>query len=104
MVEVLVIMTLGIALGALLRTRKQLIKTVNKTTIWIIFILLFFMGVTVGGNAEIMNNLDTIGLRGLQLSFVAILGSVILSWVVYKLFFNGNDSSVNTIKEGKHER
>jgi len=80
-------MTGGIVLGYILRSKEKLIKVSNKATLWVIFILLFFMGISVGSNSKVMQNLDTIGLRGLQLATVAILGSVLLSWIVYKLAF-----------------
>lgn len=80
-------MTAGMVLGYFLRTKKNLLKLSNKSTLWIIFLLLFFMGVSVGSNSDVMNNLDTIGLRGLQMAIVTILGSVLLSWIVYILVF-----------------
>ena len=89
---VLIIMAVGIGVGDLLRSRKKWLQYANKATLWIIFLLLFFMGISVGNNPQIMENIDTIGLRGLQLALVAVLGSVALSWVVYRFFFkSGND-------------
>lgn len=77
-------MTAGIVFGYLIQSRERLVMLFNKSTLGVIFLLLFFMGVSVGGNNEVMSNLDTIGLRGLQLAVATILGSVILAWVVYK--------------------
>lgn len=90
MLTVILIMTAGIIFGYMIQSKKKLVAGLNKSVLWIIFILLFFMGVSVGGNAEVMNNLDTIGLRGLQLALVTILGSVILAWIVYKFVFKRN--------------
>ena len=87
MTEVLVIMTSGILLGFVLRSKVRFIKVINSMTIWIIFTLLFFMGISVGSNVEIMNNITTLGMQGLILALVAILGSVLLSWIVYNIFF-----------------
>ncbi len=94
MYTVLIIMTIGICFGYLFRSRKKIIQFSNKATLWVIFILLFFMGIGVGSNKIIMDNLDTIGLRGLQLALAAVFGSVFLSWIVYTLFF----------KKANHER
>lgn len=94
MLTVILIMLAGMAVGYIFRKRTKLIGTLNKTTIWVIFLLLFFLGITVGKNPEIMQNMSTIGLRGLQIAFVALLGSVIMAWAVYHLFF----------KNGQHER
>lgn len=87
-------MLAGMALGYVFRSKTKLISSINKSTIWIIFLLLFFLGVTVGKNPEIMNNLSTIGLRGFQIAVVALLGSLVLAWGVYHWFF----------KNGTHER
>lgn len=84
MLIVILIMTAGIVFGYLIQSRERLVMLFNKSTLGVIFLLLFFMGVSVGGNNEVMSNLDTIGLRGLQLAVATILGSVILAWVVYK--------------------
>lgn len=85
MLIVILIMTAGIVFGYLIQSRERLVMLFNKSTLGVIFLLLFFMGVSVGGNNEVMSNLDTIGLRGLQLAVATILGSVILAWVVYKI-------------------
>jgi uncharacterized membrane protein YbjE (DUF340 family) len=85
-------MALGMVLGYFLRSRKKLLKILTQSTLWIIFILLFFMGISVGGNSEVMNNLDTIGIRGLQLALVTIFGSVLLSWVVYRFILKSNSA------------
>lgn len=91
-------MTAGIALGLISRNKHKLVSLNNKSTLWVIFLLLFFMGISVGKNNDIMNNLDTIGLRGLQLAFVAVLGSVVLSWFVYKAFFNNKSNNSDKVK------
>lgn len=87
MIEVLIIMSLGMLLGFLFSSKQKFISIINKSTMWIIFALLFFMGISVGINDDIMNNLRTIGLQGFILALVAILGSVVLSWFLYILFF-----------------
>ena len=84
MLTVIIIMTAGIVTGYFFRKKDKIIKVLNKSLLWIIFLLLFFMGVSVGSNNEVMNNLNTIGVRGLQLAIVTILGSVTLSWVLYQ--------------------
>lgn len=94
MLTVILIMVAGMAFGMVFRSRTKLISVLNKSTLWIIFLLLFFLGVTVGKNPDIMQNLSTIGLRGLQIAVVALLGSLVLAWAVFHLFF----------KESKHER
>ena len=90
MVEVLVIMAIGIVIGSLIRSKQKLVSIVNKGTMWIVFVLLFFMGVSVGANDIILSNLGTIGLQGVLLSIVAIMGSALLSWLLYIVVFRSS--------------
>jgi len=87
MIEVLIIMTVGIIVGLLLRKKQNIVNYFNKSIIWFVVILLFLMGISVGVNNKIMDNLSSIGLQGLILSLTAILGSSVLSYIVYTLFF-----------------
>jgi len=87
MIEVLIIMTAGIIVGLLLRKKQNIVNYFNKSIIWFVVILLFLMGISVGVNNKIMDNLSSIGLQGLILSLTAILGSSVLSYIVYTLFF-----------------
>ncbi|WP_455968731.1 LysO family transporter, partial [Butyricimonas virosa] len=51
------------------------------------FLLLFLLGITVGANGDVMNNLDSIGLEALLITLAAIAGSVLCAWGVYRFFF-----------------
>jgi uncharacterized membrane protein YbjE (DUF340 family) len=87
MIEVLIIMTAGIIVGLLLRKKQNIINYFNKSIIWFVIILLFLMGISVGINNKIMDNLSSIGLQGFILALVAVFGSSVLSYFVYTLFF-----------------
>ena len=77
----------GIALGILLNRQKRVIKITGKLTDLSIFLLLFFLGVSVGMNERIISNLDNIGLQALLITLAATIGSVLVSYIVYLLFF-----------------
>ncbi|MCK9205591.1 MAG: lysine exporter LysO family protein [Salinivirgaceae bacterium] len=87
MIEVLSLMTLGILLGYVIRQKKKITKRINHSTFWVVLLLLFFMGVSVGSNPKIMQNLQTIGLRGLELALSATFGSILLVWLVFSVLF-----------------
>ncbi|MCY1635188.1 LysO family transporter [Marinifilum sp. D737] len=87
MITVLVLMTLGIGLGFFVGKFPKVIKGVDKMTTWSIYLLLFLLGIGVGLNEKIINNLHTIGLQALILTIGAILGSLIFAYITYKLFF-----------------
>lgn len=83
----LVLMTAGVIVGFLINKSTELIKKVDKLITWAIYLLLFLLGIAVGVNDKIINNLDTIGLSALIISLGAILGSVLFAWVIYHFFF-----------------
>ncbi len=71
-------MTAGIITGLLLKNRidsKPITFLLNIT----IYLLLFFMGVSIGTNPEIINNLGQISLKALTIAIAAILGSILIA-------------------------
>ena len=85
MLEVVLVMISGIFIGYLLR--KKNLKYIHKFISVSIYLLLLFLGISVGGNPSIMNSLSTIGVSALIITIGALIGSCSLAWVVYKLFF-----------------
>ena len=87
MIIILVIMFAGMALGYFLRNKEKLIKLNDKFILYAIFLLLFLLGVAMGNNEQIMNNLGSIGFHALIISIGAILGSIVLAYFVGRFFF-----------------
>ena len=86
MFTVITIMFVGIVLGYLFR-RKTILQKLNKPINYTIYLLLFILGVSVGGNKEIIDSLPTLGGQALLLAFAGTLGSLLAAWIVYRLFF-----------------
>ena len=86
MFTVLLIMFGGVALGYLFR-RKAILQKLSKPINYTIYLLLFFLGISVGGNKEIISNLPSLGSQALLLAFAGTSGSVLAAWIVYRLFF-----------------
>jgi uncharacterized membrane protein YbjE (DUF340 family) len=84
---VLAIMVLGIGIGLIIGNRPKIIKIVGALTSFSIFLLLFLLGIGVGTNNKIINNLDSIGIQALVLTMGALLGSLICAYLTYKMFF-----------------
>lgn len=84
---VLAIMILGIGIGLLIGNKPKIIKVISALTSFSIFLLLFLLGIGVGTNKKIINNLDTIGIQAVVLTIGALLGSLICAYFTYKLFF-----------------
>ena len=87
MIIILVIMFAGMALGYFLRSKEKLIKLNDKLILYAIFLLLSLLGVAMGNNEQIMNNLGSIGFHALIISIGAILGSIVLAYFVGRIFF-----------------
>lgn len=87
MLLVIGLLIAGIILGVLLRERKKAVKVFAKLTDGTIFLLLFFLGVSVGRNEQVINNFQKIGLQSFVITILATLGSVLASYLVYRIFF-----------------
>lgn len=79
----------GVAIGYLTRNRTQL-RHVGSTINIIIILLLFFLGVAVGVNKQIIEGFATIGMDAFAIAFATTLGSVLCAWFVYTRFFKNN--------------
>ncbi len=87
MLSVFIIMLLGIGAGYLLRDRYCARKVVGKLILLFIFLLLFFLGISVGSNEQVIRNFPVLGLQALLITSGALAGSILLSWFVYIRFF-----------------
>ena len=83
-----VLMTLcGGLIGYLLRNVRVL-QHVNSTITFTICLMLFTLGLSVGGNHTLVANLWTFGAQALLISLVSMLGSMVGAWLLYKYVFN----------------
>lgn len=84
MLNIIIIMSVGSIVGYSIRNNKNVISLVDKGTTYAIWLLLFLLGLSVGGNNL---NIRSLGVTALLLSSGAILGSVILSYFLFISFF-----------------
>ncbi|MDA3958699.1 LysO family transporter [Oceanispirochaeta sp.] len=87
MLTVIIIMTLGMAAGFILRKFKRLYNRLDKTVSSVIYLLLFLLGVSVGQNKTIINNFHLIGLKALIITSASVFGSLVLAALVFRFFF-----------------
>ena len=88
---VILFIFLGIGIGYAVRTRTTsapLVSAVNKwsgkATTWLIWLLLFMLGLEVGSDRHIIASLPTLGVEALLLSVCATVGSCVLAWALWK--------------------
>lgn len=84
---VILFLFLGTVLGYFVRDKKNFLKHLDKITFWSVLALLFLLGFSVGRNPVIIKNLHNLGLQALILSVSAVIGSVVVSMIVYRIFF-----------------
>ena len=87
MFVVIVLMISGVVLGCLLRGKMES-RWVSKSISLAIFALLFLLGVSVGANEQIMNNLATLGVEALTITLGALAGTLLISWLLYRFVFS----------------
>ena len=86
---------MGIGIGYLLRDLRFLQK-VEKSISLTIFLLLFVLGLSIGSNSLIINNIGKFGWQAIVLATLSILGILLASFLVSHLFFKkgGNEWKV----------
>ena len=82
MLKIVAIMLSGMAVGFLLRKRR--LRVVPHAVTVLIWLLLFFLGVEVGENPQVINGISSLGLEALWLSLTGIVGTVLFSWVLWR--------------------
>lgn len=87
MLTVIIIMSVGMLAGFILRKYKKLYTGLDKTVSYVIYLLLFLLGITVGQNETIIRNFHIIGLKALLITIASVAGSIILAAIVFHFFF-----------------
>ena len=88
MFTIIGLMLTGMLLGFLLR--KQKLSGIHKVITVLIWLLLFLLGIDVGGNQEIINGLHTIGLEAIIITLAAVLVSVTAAWGLWYVLYKRN--------------
>lgn len=88
---IVILFVAGMALGYIFRNKLKE-AFVSKSTSAIIYVLLFVLGVSVGGNDVVMDSLDTIGLNAVIITAGAMLGSMAMAYLVYRIIYKSKKS------------
>lgn len=76
------IMFIGIGIGYLIR--RQPLPWLNRIITFLIWLLLFLLGIEVGHNEQIILSLPTLGMEALSIAIACVLGSCIAAWGLWK--------------------
>lgn len=88
MFTIIGIMLTGMLVGYLLRSKR--LSWIHKVITLLIWLLLFLLGIDVGGNETIIRSLHAIGLEALAITFAAVAGSVLAAWGLWYLIYIRN--------------
>lgn len=75
----------------------------GRIVTWLIWLLLFLLGIEVGSNEMIVRSLPTLGVEALLLSSAATLGCCVLAWILWRVLKN-NTVQENAKKETSAEK
>lgn len=88
MFKVIAVMVIGVVIGRIIKD-KRWVKAASDMIIYMIYLLLFVLGIAVGMNPLVMDNLGTIGVSAAIISAGAVLGSAAMAWLVFRYIFGG---------------
>ena len=94
MLAVISLMVLGMVLGYCIRNKSSLLKKLDRWITYTIYVLLFVLGMTVGKNEVIIQNIHLIGVKALIITLSAVAGSVFVCWFVFLFFFRSRKGKV----------
>ena len=61
-------------------------KGLEHSISYTIFAMLFIFGITIGANQSLLNNIGEFGIQAAILAICGVLGSLVASFIAYKLF------------------
>ena len=88
MFTIIGLMLTGMLLGFLLR--KQKLSGIHKVITVLIWLLLFLLGIDVGGNQKIINGLLAIGLEDIVITLSSVLCSVTAAFSFWYVLYKRN--------------
>lgn len=90
MLIVVIVMLTGVAVGILFR--RNPIRSISKIITVLIWVLLFLLGVEVGGNPRVMGSMQSLGMDALVLTLAGLAGSMAMAWGLWRIVSRGDRS------------
>lgn len=91
MFKIILIMASGIAIGWLLHRRK--LTHLGKVTNFLIWVLLFLLGVEVGGDERIIRGIASLGLEAIAVAAGGVAGSALLALLLWCRARSGREAA-----------
>ena len=84
--SILFFLVAGMFLGYLLRSKSAVLAVAEKGMMWSVYLLVFFLGISVGVNQAVVRALGSLGIQAFILCLGGIAGSVLGSCVISRTF------------------
>lgn len=83
---VILLFFIGIAVGFLFKKNKRIYKISDTLTNVSLYLLLLFLGISIGMNPDIISNFTQIGLKSLLFALGGMFGSILFILPLYLIF------------------
>ncbi len=87
MLEITLVLITGIFFGYSIRKSRYFLKLIDILTYIFMLVLLFSLGLALGNNKTLVSALTGLGLQGFLIAVFTMLGSSVISMIVYKYIF-----------------
>ena len=91
MLNVIIIMTIGIVIGAILHKNKELFVRIDKVITYSIWLLLFLLGLSIGTNEVVVKNIGNLGFQALIVTSLTICFSVLIAYFLFITLFKNEE-------------
>lgn len=73
---------LGVPAGCLCRRQEKIVRVTDQSMTWLVWVLLFLLGMTVGYDTELMTRMDSLGVRAMLICLCAMTGGQLGAWLL----------------------
>ncbi len=81
------IIVAGIPLGYALHKKPLAVSITNHALSFVIYALLFLIGLNLGSNDSLISRLADLGIQGIFIGIISALGSILAVWFFYNIIF-----------------
>ena len=82
-----ILILVGIVTGVLIEKNKKLVILSGNLLFISIYLLLFFLGISIGKNQILINGFLKIGFKSFIIAMFGILGSITSAYIFERIFF-----------------
>jgi len=86
--QVILFLAAGVVVGYLSRSKTTFLTAVGSAAMWSLYLLIFLLGISVGANDAAIRGLGHLGWQAFVLCTGGIVGSILVSCVVSRMFFD----------------